>query len=200
MIIKPVHIVLASANPHKVEEMAQILEDVGIGLYTLADFPDMPAVVEDGETLQANALLKALAVERRTGLAALADDTGLEVDALAGAPGVYTARYAGENATYAANVAKLLHEMADVPHERRTARFRTVIAFLMPLGEPIFFDGVVEGRIATEARGEGGFGYDPVFVPSEGDGSTFAQMAPRDKHRISHRGRALSAFREWLHQ
>lgn len=198
MIIKPQHIVLASANPHKVTEMEQILESAGIGLYTLADFADMPDVVEDGETLQANALLKALAVERRTGLASLADDTGLEVDALGGAPGVYTARYAGEKASYAENVAKLLNALVDVPHEKRTARFRTVIAFMMPLGDPVYFEGVVEGHISSEARGEGGFGYDPVFVPAEGDGRTFAEMEPRDKHLISHRGRALAAFREWI--
>ncbi len=156
---------------------------------------DVPDVVEDGETLLDNARLKARALVVATGLAAVADDTGLEVDALDGAPGVYSARYAGEGVTYADNVAKLLTELAARPEGvARTARFRTVAMASFPDGSELWAEGAVEGTIATEPVGTGGFGYDPVFVPSEGDGRTFAEMTPSEKNAISHRGRAFRAL------
>jgi XTP/dITP diphosphohydrolase len=154
----------------------------------------VPDVVEDGDTLADNARLKAVALSEATGLPALADDTGLEVDALGGAPGVWSARYAGEHAGYADNVAKLLGALDGVADDARTARFRTVALLRYPDGAELIADGVVEGRIAREERGANGFGYDPVFVPTEGDGRSFAEMDADEKHAISHRGRALRAL------
>ena len=151
---------------------------------------------ETGDTLEANARLKARAVAAAAGLPAMADDTGLEVDALGGAPGVYSARYAGEGATYADNVAKLLDELGSLPGGggARRARFRTVALVAWPDGREVAAEGTVEGRIAAVARGGGGFGYDPVFVPDEGGGRTFAEMAAGEKHAVSHRGRAFRAL------
>ena len=189
------NLVMASANPDKVAEIAAILGDaveLGPRPAGLAD------VVEDGETLEDNARLKAVAVCEAAGLGAVADDTGLEVDALGGAPGVYTARFAGENATYADNVAKMLTDLSGVPESDRTARFRTVALVRYPDGSEVVAEGVVDGRIATEARGERGFGYDPLFIPNDGDGRTFAQMSADEKHAISHRGRAFRALAELL--
>jgi XTP/dITP diphosphohydrolase len=188
-------LVLASANPDKVAEIAAILGgDV--------DLQPRPAgladVVEDGDTLEANARLKAVAVGAAAGAAAVADDTGLEVDALGGAPGVYTARFAGEDATYADNVAKLLADLAGVPEAERGARFRTVALARFPDGSEVLAEGVVEGMISTEARGPRGFGYDPLFIPADGDGRTFAQMTADEKHAISHRGRAFRALAQLL--
>jgi XTP/dITP diphosphohydrolase len=184
-------LVLATANPHKVGEMREILGGLGIEVLTLADFPPMDEVDETGDTLEANALLKADAVFRHTGLPSLADDTGLEVDALGGRPGVRSARYAGEKASYEENVTKLLNELRLVPDAERSARFRTVMALRLTQDAFILADGVAEGRIIGERRGAAGFGYDPVFVPSEGDGGTFAEMAPEEKNTISHRGKAI---------
>jgi XTP/dITP diphosphohydrolase len=188
-------LVLASANPDKAAEIADIL---GGAVELRPRPPDLPDVVEDGDTLLANARLKAVAVSEAVGLAALADDTGLEVDALDGAPGVFTARFAGEGATYADNVAKLLVELEGVPAEERGARFRTVALARFPDGREVVAEGVVTGTIATEARGTEGFGYDPLFVPDEGDGRTFAEMSAGEKHAISHRGRAFRALAEAL--
>jgi XTP/dITP diphosphohydrolase len=190
----PSKLVLATANPNKVKEMRDILGGLGIDVLTLADFPPMDEVDETGDTLEANALLKADAVYRHTGLPSLADDTGLEVDALGGRPGVYSARYAGPNASYEDNVAKLLGELKGIADADRTARFRTVMALRLSDTEHLFADGVAEGRIISERRGADGFGYDPVFVPSDGDGLTFAEMAPAEKNAISHRARALFAL------
>ncbi len=190
----PSKLVLATANPNKVKEMRDILGGLGINVLTLADFPPMHEVDETGDTLEANALLKADAVYLHTGLPSLADDTGLEVDALGGRPGVYSARYAGPNASYEDNVAKLLGELKGVADADRTARFRTVMALRLSDAEHLFADGVAEGRIVSESRGEAGFGYDPVFLPSDGDGRTFAEMAPAEKNAISHRARALIAI------
>ena len=181
-------LVLASANPDKAREIAALLEEFEV----LPRPPEVPDVVEDGETLEANARLKAQALVDATGEAAVADDTGLEVAALDGAPGLYTARYAGEGATYADNVAKLLAALARV--DDRRARFRTVAAALFPDGRSVVATGEVTGTIATEPRGTGGFGYDPVFVPDEADGRTFAEMSEDEKHAISHRGRAFRAL------
>jgi XTP/dITP diphosphohydrolase len=186
----------ASANPDKVAEMAAVLAVAGIELRPRP--PTVAEVDETGDTLEANARLKAAAVAEATGEACIADDTGLCVDALDGAPGVRSGRYAGERASYADNVSRLLQALAGVPAEARTARFRTVALARWPDGREVMAEGVVEGVIATEAKGEAGFGYDPLFVPSEGEGRTFAEMAPEEKHRFSHRGRALRALAEAL--
>lgn len=190
----PSKLVLATANPNKVKEMRDILSGLGIDVLTLADFPPMDEVDETGDTLEANALLKADAVYRHTGLPSLADDTGLEVDALGGRPGVYSARYAGPNASYEDNVAKLLGDLKGVADADRIARFRTVMALRLSDAEHLVADGVAEGRIIGERRGADGFGYDPVFLPSDGNGRTFAEMAPAEKNAISHRARALIAI------
>ena len=185
-------LVVASANPDKVAEIAAILEPAGVELEPRP--ASVPDVVEDADTLEGNARLKAVAIVDAVGAAAVADDTGLEVDALGGAPGVRSARYAGEDATYADNVARLLAELArvgaDTPEARR-ARFRTVALVRWPDGTELAVEGVVEGHIAAGGRGDGGFGYDPVFVPEEGGGRTFSEMAAAEKHAISHRGRAF---------
>jgi XTP/dITP diphosphohydrolase len=190
-----VRLVLATANPDKVAEIAAILGDAVDLQPRPADLGD---VVEDADTLEGNARLKAVAVCDATGVGAVADDTGLEVDALEGAPGVYTARFAGEDATYADNVAKMLAELDGVPEAERGARFRTVALARFPDGSEVVAEGVVDGTIATEARGEGGFGYDPLFIPAEGDGRTFAEMTADEKHAVSHRGRAFRALAKLL--
>jgi XTP/dITP diphosphohydrolase len=183
--------VLATANPDKVAEIAAILGD---GVVLRPRPAGLPDVVEDADTLEGNARLKAVAVGDAVGEAAVADDTGLEVEALGGAPGVHTARFAGEGATYADNVAKLLAELDGVAVERRGARFRTVALARFPDGTELVAEGLVDGTISTEARGAQGFGYDPLFVPAEGDGRTFAEMSADEKHAISHRGRAFRAL------
>jgi XTP/dITP diphosphohydrolase len=191
----PIRLVLASANPDKVAEIAAILAD-SLNVDLVPRPPEVPDVVEDGATLLDNARLKAVALVAATGLAAVADDTGLEVDALGGAPGVYSARYAGDDVTYADNVAKLLAELSaleDAGGSRR-ARFRTVALVAFPDGSEVWAEGSVEGSIGDGVRGDGGFGYDPVFVPRDGDGRTFAEMTPAEKHDISHRGRAFRAL------
>jgi XTP/dITP diphosphohydrolase len=189
-----VKLVLASANPDKAAEIRSILAGA-MGDLDLSPRPDtIPDVDETGVTLLENARLKAAAIAAATGEAAVADDTGLLVDALDGAPGVRSARFAGEAATYADNVAKLLGELAGVPAARRTARFETVALVRWPDGREVASTGAVEGVIAAEPRGDGGFGYDPVFVPAEGDGRTFAELTPDEKHGLSHRGRAFRAL------
>jgi XTP/dITP diphosphohydrolase len=194
-----VRLVVASANPDKVAEIAAILEPAGVELEPRP--ASVPDVVEDADTLVGNARLKAVAIAEATGAPAVADDTGLEVDALDGAPGVRSARYAGEAAAYADNVAKLLAELeaagAVGPAQRR-ARFRTVALVRWPDGREVVADGVVEGAITAAPEGEGGFGYDPVFAPDGAGGRTFAQMSPDDKHAISHRGRAFRHLAELL--
>lgn len=188
-------LVLATANPDKAAEIRGILE----GIELVERPPGLPEVEETGETLLENARLKAQAVAMASGQPAVADDTGLEVEALEGAPGVHAARFAGSDATYADNVAKLLRQLAAVDGSRR-ARFLTVALVAYPDGREVSATGAVEGTIATEARGSGGFGYDPVFVPDEGDGRTFAQMSPLDKHALSHRGRAFRQLAAALQQ
>ena len=183
-------LVLATANPDKAKELGGLLDGFDVQLRP-ADLPD---VDETEETLEGNARLKAVAVCQATGELAVADDTGLEVDALGGRPGVYAARYAGPGATYADNVAKLLDELAGVPAATRTARFRTVAVARFPDGREIVAEGTVDGTIAEAPAGDDGFGYDPVFVPAGGDGRTFAQMARAEKAAVSHRGRALRAL------
>lgn len=187
-------LVLATANPDKAREILDVLAAAGAPFEVAPRPPDIPDVDETGEILEDNARLKARALADATGLPALADDTGLEVDALGGAPGVHSSRFAGEQATYADNVAKLLAEMAAVPPGERAARFVTVAMVAWPDGAEVVARGQVEGTIAAEARGQEGFGYDPVFVPVEGDGRTFAEMTPAEKQACSHRGRAVRAL------
>jgi XTP/dITP diphosphohydrolase len=194
-------VVLASANPKKVAELREILGD---RFELVARPPEVPEVVEDADTFEGNARLKAVALVEATGLTALADDSGLEVDALSGEPGVHSSRYAGETASDAANIAKLLDSLAELEHathasarERaasRSARFRCVIVLRRPDGSELVSEGSVDGAIVHEPRGDDGFGYDPVFVPDDGDGRTFAEMTAGEKHAISHRGRALAAL------
>lgn len=189
----PLELVCATANPHKTGEIAAILGD---GVRLLPRPAEVADVEETGDTLLDNARLKAQALAAATGRPAIADDSGLEVEALGGAPGVWSARYAGEGVTYADNVAKLLAELAALPDgggERRAA-FRTVALVAYPDGTEVWAEGTVPGRIAESARGEGGFGYDPVFVPDEGDGRTFAEVAPEEKNAVSARGRAFRAL------
>ncbi len=190
--------VLATANPDKAKEIRALFDGA-----ELVDRPrEVPEVDEIGETLEENALLKARALVAATGRPALADDTGLEVAALGGLPGVRSARWAGPSATYADNVAKLLAELSAAPTARpgegHRARFATVAAAVYPDGTEVTALGVVDGTIVGEPRGDGGFGYDPVFVPDEGGGLTFAEMGAADKNALSHRGRAFRALAERL--
>ncbi len=183
-------LVLASANFDKAAEMTAML---AASAFDLVPRPEgVPEVNETGATLEENARLKATAVLAATGQPAVADDTGLEVRALGGAPGVLSARYAGSGATYADNVGALLAAMDGFVD--RTARFRTVALVCFPDGSEIQAEGVLDGEIATEARGAGGFGYDPVFVPAGGGGRTFAEMTAEEKNSLSHRGRAFRAL------
>jgi XTP/dITP diphosphohydrolase len=183
-------LVCASANPDKVAEIAELL--TGVQLLPRPSW--VPDVVEDADTYVGNARLKAVAIADATGAPAVADDSGLEVDALDGAPGVHSARFSGADATYDTNVDRLLRDLDGVPAERRSARFRCVVMVRWPDGREVVAEGVVDGHIATERRGGGGFGYDPVFIPDESDGRTFGEMTPEEKHALSHRGRALRAL------
>lgn len=191
-------LVLATANPDKAAEIRAVLLDAGLDVELVPRPADLPEVDETGTTLEDNARLKAVALCAATGLPAVADDTGLAVDALDGAPGVWSARYAGEDATYADNVEKLLDALVGVDPKARTARFSTVALAHWPDGREVAAIGEVEGVIATEARGKGGFGYDPLFVPVEGDGRSFAEMSREEKHRVSHRGRAFRTLADGL--
>lgn len=192
-------LVMASANPDKVAEIEVILSSV-LSVEILPRPKEVPDVVEDGETLLDNARLKARALVDATGMAAIADDTGLEVDALGGAPGVYSARYAGEGASYFDNVEKLLNSLDSLDDKggSRSARFHTVALVVLADGTEISASGTVEGVIANHPIGDAGFGYDPVFVPADGDGRSFAEMSPQDKNLISHRGRAFRALAKAL--
>lgn len=183
--------VLATANPDKAREIVAVLTKEAPSLELVARPPGIPDVDEVGETLEDNARIKAVALCAATSMPAVADDTGLHVDALGGSPGVHTARYAGEHATYADNVEKLLAELDALPLERRAARFATVAVARWPDGLEVAALGEVEGVITTAGRGDEGFGYDPVFVPLEGDGRTFAEMTAEEKHALSHRARAF---------
>lgn len=190
----PDRIVLASANPAKSRELAELVADSGLDVFLEPRPPEVPEVVEDAPDFEGNARLKAAALAEATGSAALADDSGLEVDVLGGAPGVRSARYAGEGAEDADNVRLLLEELGRAGARDawdRRARFRCVIVLRWPDGRELVAEGAVEGSIADAPAGTAGFGYDPVFVPVEGDGRTFALMSPDEKHEISHRGRAL---------
>jgi XTP/dITP diphosphohydrolase len=192
----PRELILATANPDKVAEIADILGQAGIRVLPRPE--GVGEIEETGATLLDNARLKAVAIREATGRAAVADDTGLEVAALGGEPGVYSARYAGEGASYADNVAKLLTELERASSSDRTARFVTVAFVSFPNGAELWETGVVEGHIAAAPRGSNGFGYDPIFVPVPGDGRTFAELSPAEKHALSHRGRAFRALAKRL--
>jgi XTP/dITP diphosphohydrolase len=196
-----VKILLATGNRKKAVEIVAILRE-GEGPVTefasLADFPEVPEAVEDGETFLENARKKAHPAAKETGLPTLGEDSGLVVDALGGAPGIYSARYAGEDAADGENTRKLLEEMRDIPAAKRTARYRCVAVLAWPDGREITADGSCEGRIALEPRGEGGFGYDPVFLLD--DGRMMAELTPSEKDAISHRGRALRKLRTLLEE
>jgi XTP/dITP diphosphohydrolase len=189
--------VLATRNPDKGRELEALLKDLGIRIRTLAEFPGAPEVVEDGETCDANAIKKAETIARVTGLPAVADDTGLMVEALGGRPGVHAARYAGEGATYEDNCRKLLYELSGVPSKRRGARFVTVAAIADPKGKVEVVRGALDGMITEAPAGSKGFGYDPVFFVPE-LGRTLAQLTPEEKNRISHRARAFAKVKELL--
>jgi XTP/dITP diphosphohydrolase len=189
---RQVRLVLATRNANKVAEIARLLEGSGVECATLDAFPGVPEVVEDRDTLQGNAEKKAVDTARACGTWALADDTGLEVDALGGAPGVYSARWSGPGCSYADNCAKLLRETAGLSAEKRGARFRTVMALSDPSGRVETAEGCLEGAVAASPRGSGGFGYDPVFALA--DGRTLAELSTDEKNALSHRGRALRAI------
>ena len=190
-------IILSTRNRKKITEIKRICSDVRVRILTLDAFPDVPEVEETGKTFRANAVKKALEISKITGYPAIADDSGLEVDALDGHPGVYSARYAGSDADDWQNVRKLLIKMKSVPRGKRGARFVCCIAFAMPNGRYRTFTGSVRGRIGRSRKGSRGFGYDPVFYP-EGREKTFAQMTDTEKDSLSHRGRALEKLHAYL--
>ncbi|MFD2369917.1 XTP/dITP diphosphatase [Brevibacillus sp. GCM10020057] len=183
-------VVLATRNQGKVREFNRLFAPLGWEGISLADYEGVPEVVEDGDTFEANAVKKAVTISTYLGLPALGDDSGLEVDALDGAPGVYSARYAGEDATDEENWRKLLQKLDAVPNAERTARFRCALAFVVPGEEPVIAAGACEGVIAREPAGTNGFGYDPVFYLPQ-LGKMMAQLPPEEKNRISHRAQAM---------
>ena len=182
-------IVIATHNSDKKKEIMIALHELGVNILFLDNFPEIGEIEETGSTLLENSLIKARTVSAITGIPAIADDTGLEVDALNGAPGIYSARYAGINVSYEDNVRKLLSEMSSTDMDSRTARFRTVVSF-HSTNKELWTEGVIEGSITMGAIGTGGFGYDPVFKVEQ-TGKTFAEMTRREKNKISHRGVAL---------
>ena len=186
-------VVLATRNQHKVDELRRILAPYDIDLVSLTEFPDVPDVAETGETFADNATLKAVAVARATGLTAIADDSGLEVDALNGMPGIFSARWAGKHGDDAANLDLLLAQVSDVPAERRGAAFVCAAVAATPNGRLVVVEERLRGALIHERRGSNGFGYDPVFVP-QGERRTTAEMSAEEKDAISHRGQAFRAL------
>ncbi len=193
-------IVLATRNKKKIEEIRRITADLPITILSLDNFPDCPETVEDRDTFEGNAVKKAEEVCRCTGKPALADDSGLTIDALSGAPGVYSARYAGGTGPGIdiRNYEKVLSELKNIPDPKRTARFVCCMALALPDKKTITFMGYAQGCIGREPRGTTGFGYDPVFIP-EGYKKTFAEMTPEEKDSLSHRGKALEKLKQFLH-
>jgi XTP/dITP diphosphohydrolase len=191
------NLLLATMNQDKVIEITRLVSGLGIHVMDLSVYPDFPEVIENGETLEENALLKAVEAYRYTGLTSMADDTGLFVDALQGEPGVFSSRFAGENASYEDNCRLLLERMDAVPDDERAARFTCVVALVFPWGEEKLFRGDVEGVILRDSRGAQGFGYDPVFyhIPS---GKTFAEMSLEEKNALSHRAIAVKRAVDYL--
>jgi XTP/dITP diphosphohydrolase len=196
--MKPDRLNLATRNPDKIKEIRMILNDPQWNLISLLDFPEMDEIIEDGDTLEANALKKARESFQWTQIPSIADDTGLEVDCLDGAPSVWSSRFAGEDASYRDNCEKLLELMRRVPEEKRTARFRCVVAYA-DSDEEFTVDGICEGVILDVYRGEGGFGYDPLFYLRE-IGKTFAELGTEEKNRISHRGIAFRKMDDRLRE
>ena len=193
-------IVLATRNKKKIEEIKRIAADLPVTILSLDNFPNCPETVEDRDTFEENAVKKAAEVCQCTGKPALADDSGLEVDALNGAPGVYSARYAGSTSgNDIRNYEKLLAELKDVPDDKRGAKFVCCMALVFTDGTVKTFFGYSKGRIGREPRGKTGFGYDPVFIPN-GHERTFAEMSGEEKDRLSHRGKALEKLADFLHQ
>ena len=182
-------VVIATHNRDKMKEIQEAISDLGWEIISLYDFPKIEEIEENGKTLEENALIKAREVFEKTGLPTISDDTGLEVDALDGAPGVYTARYAGENCSYSDNVNKMLKDMNKVPMPNRGAKFKTVMVF-KDENKELIVEGIVKGKISRESRGDDGFGYDPIFYVTEYD-KTFAEMTMSEKNKISHRGNAI---------
>lgn len=190
-------LIVATRNKDKCKELQALLQDLGVRIRTIGDFPGAPDVVEDGSTCEANAIKKAQSAAQFTGRPAIADDTGLEVAALGGRPGVYAARYAGESATYEDNWRKLLHELNGVPLTRRQARFVTAAAIAYPDGRVQVAIGTLDGVITERPQGVSGFGYDPIFLVPE-KGKTLAEMTPEEKNQVSHRARAFQRAKELL--
>lgn len=190
-------LVVATTNIGKLKEIESILAPLRLEIVPVSAYPGLPEIEEDGATFEENAVKKARLTAEATGEAALADDSGLEVDHLAGAPAVHSARFAGEPKSDAANNAKLLKLLEGVPWEKRTARFRCVVAVATPGGQVLTAEGMCEGYILSEPKGTGGFGYDPLFFVPE-FGKTFAELSPKVKNRVSHRGAALEAIKEKL--
>jgi len=189
-------VIIATNNKDKFKELHKGLKNLNIELLSLDDFPNIGEIIEDGKTLEDNALIKARTVFKLTSIPAIADDTGLEVDALNGAPGVYTARYAGENCSYLDNVNKILDKMKDVAIKNRTAYFKTVMAYVDKNTE-LLSEGIVKGLIGKKIKGFAGFGYDPIFYVQEKN-KTFSEMSLEEKNIISHRGKAIFALKEKL--
>lgn len=192
-------IVLATGNEGKARELTVLLHGIAARVESLRAYPGISLPPETGSNYLENALSKARAVYRALGVPSIGDDSGLEVDALAGAPGLHSARYAGEDASDRANIERLLGELAGVPRERRAARFRCVLALVRGLGDEISAEGVCEGRILDAPRGAGGFGYDPVFIP-EGHLMTLAELPAAEKNALSHRARAAASLRRALRE
>jgi XTP/dITP diphosphohydrolase len=192
-------LVIATSNQHKLKELKTLLEDFPLTILSLKDFPDMPVVVEDGKNFYENALKKALTVARHTDKLTIADDSGIEVDALDRKPGVYSARFAGDDATDEANNTKLLKELEGVSSDKRGACFKCVLVIAQPDGETAFVEGACRGTIIHEVRGDYGFGYDPLFLVPEYN-RTFSEITPEEKNKISHRARALKKLLELLPQ
>lgn len=187
------YIVLATKNQGKVKELAKMMQEFNIEVKSLGEYDHVPEIIEDGSTFMENAVKKATTISEYMGVPALADDSGLEVEALGGRPGVFSARYAGMNATDEENNTKLIHELQGVPEENRKARFCCALAFVIPGEEMIQAEGACEGEIILEPRGSKGFGYDPVFFLPE-LGKTMAELTPEEKNQISHRGKAYRAL------
>ncbi|MBM7648907.1 XTP/dITP diphosphohydrolase [Bacillus ectoiniformans] len=187
-------VIIATKNPGKAKEFKEMFSAYGYEVKTLLDYPDFPDIEETGQTFEENAILKAEAVSAATGRLAIADDSGLVIDALNGRPGVYSARYAGEAKDDQANIEKVLAELIEVPAEKRAARFYCALALAVPNEPVLTVSGTCEGQISTSQQGKNGFGYDPIFfVPSLG--RTMAELSPEEKHRISHRGQAIQALK-----
>jgi XTP/dITP diphosphohydrolase len=195
--VEKVEVVIATRNAGKLREIQEILALLGLKVLSLRDFPEIPEILEDGQTFQENAVKKAAAVAHQTGRVAIADDSGLAVDALQGRPGVFSSRYAGENATDADRYRKLLKEMADVPEGKRGAAFICTVAVASPSGKVGVVEGECRGEIALAPKGSHGFGYDPVFYFPEA-GKTMAELEPEVKNRFSHRARALEKLKQVL--